>query len=49
LPAYRGATVQIQKQPLVVLQSRQFAEQYIRDRNLLPFLFVNRWDAERKE
>ncbi|MDJ0940761.1 MAG: Wzz/FepE/Etk N-terminal domain-containing protein [Woeseiaceae bacterium] len=33
-------------EPLAILGSRDFAEQFIRDENLLPVLFADLWDAD---
>ena len=33
---------------MAVLQSRQFTEQFLADRNLLPVLFARKWDAAAK-
>jgi uncharacterized protein involved in exopolysaccharide biosynthesis len=35
------------EEALAVLQSRQFTEQFISDRNLMPVLFADKWDAAR--
>jgi uncharacterized protein involved in exopolysaccharide biosynthesis len=41
----KGAEVE---EALAVLQSRQFIERFIRDRQLMPLLFPDKWNAEAK-
>ena len=36
------------QEAMAVLQSRQFTEQFLADRNLLPVLFARKWDAAAK-
>ncbi len=43
LPQSQDATAEA----LAVLQSRQFTESFIKDKNLLPVLFAGKWNAER--
>jgi hypothetical protein len=41
-----GGTDSLTEEALAVLKSRQFTEQFIVDRNLLPVLFAKQWDAK---
>src|SRR6185369_7489122 len=36
------------EEAMAVLKSRHFTEGFIRDRNLMPVLYENKWDAEKQ-
>jgi uncharacterized protein involved in exopolysaccharide biosynthesis len=44
-----GSRGQETEEALAVLRSRQFTEHFISDKNLMPVLFANKWDAARGE